>query len=481
MNNLAFATIKELLQKLESKQISAKELLDFTISRFKKYDEQINSAIEIFEDINLEDNSETSQKLKSIPGLIKDNICQKGRIASAASKILANHVAPYDATAVKKLKSNGAVLVGRANCDEFAMGSSNETSFYGKCYNPWDISRVPGGSSGGSAAAVAAGFVPFALGSETGGSIRQPAAFCGIVGIKPTYGLISRYGLIAYASSLDQIGVFTRTVYDNALVLSTMSGLDANDSTTIDKSSINYVNSLTGKIKPGLKIGIIDNAMTAQGMDSEVSALLEKSILQLEKLGAKVERITVKSMDHAAAVYFIVSRAEAASNLARFDGVRYGFRSKKSQELHELYTNTRQEGFGDTVRTRIMIGNYALSVGHADKFYESAKVVQSMMVQEFKEIFRSYDLLFSPMHPIPAFTVGAFDNNKLAMDLQDYFTCFANLVGAPAISIPCGFTKQNLPVGFQLIGAHFAEELIFQTAHAYEQSTDWHKMHPTGF
>lgn len=412
--------------------------------------------------------------------MIKDNICQKDRITSASSKILSNYKASYDATVTKKIKDSGAVSIGRANCDEFAMGSSNETSYYGKVFNPWDITRAPGGSSGGSAAAVAAGLVPWAFGSETGGSVRLPAALCGIVGSKPTYGLVSRYGLLAYGSSLDQVGVFTRTVYDNALVLSQIAGQDKQDATTLPVSGKDYVANLTGKIKPGITIAVIDNAFNAQGMDPEIVELLESALKDFEKLGAKIKRIKLPTMEYGAAVYFMLSRAEAASNLARFDGVKYGYRSKDAETLSDLYANTRKEGFGDVVKLRILIGNYVLSVGHAEAFYESARTVQAMMRQEFLEAFKDCDLLFAPVHPTPAFKFGAFKNN-LALDLMDYFTCPANLTGIPALSVPCGFTKDNLPVGFQLMGPHLSEELIFQTAHAYELVNEWYNKIPQEF
>ncbi|MCL4361308.1 Asp-tRNA(Asn)/Glu-tRNA(Gln) amidotransferase subunit GatA [Candidatus Dependentiae bacterium] len=478
MKELAFTSIRQLKEKLSKKEISSKELLKFFINRFIKHDPKLNSAVEIFDEESILSHHKPGGQLDGIPGLIKDNICQKTRITSAGSKILSNYRATYDATSITKLKNEGALLIGRANCDEFAMGSSNETSYYGKVHNPWDLERVPGGSSGGSAAAVAAGLIPWALGSETGGSVRQPAAFCGVVGSKPTYGLISRYGLIAYASSLDQIGVITKTVYDNALVLSIMAGKDEKDSTTLNGSNLDFTKNLDGKIKPGIKIGIIENALNAEGIDNEVASALQNALKELEKLGAKIEKITLPTMDYSAATYFILSRAEAASNLARFDGIRYGYSSSKRDSLSDLYEYTRREGFGDTVRTRILVGNYVLSVGHAEHFYQNAKIVQSMMRQEFNDAFKNCDLLFAPVHPTPAFKFGAFAENKLAMDLQDYFTCSANLTGLPAVSIPCGFTKNNLPIGFQLIGPNLSEDLIFKTAYAYEQSTQLYMRHP---
>jgi len=482
MNSLAFATIKELKERLENKKISHEELLDFFIDRFKKYDNQLLSALEIFDKDSVLEKFVAGGNLEGIPGLFKDNICQEGRIASCASKILENFVSSYDATATRRLKNSGALILGRANCDEFAMGSSTETSAYQKTKNPWDFERVPGGSSGGSAAAVAAGLVPWALGSDTGASVRQPSAFCGIVGIKPTYGLVSRYGLIAYASSLDQIGVSTRTVYDNALVFSAIAGHDMKDSSSLFVNKKDYTSNLNGKIKEDLRIGVVEDALTAEGMDSEISQAVEDAVSTLEKLGAKVKRVSLPTLDYSAAAYFVISRAEAASNLARFDGVRYGMRAKDAETLKEMYLNTRHDGFGEEVKTRMMVGNYVLSAGHAGQFYENAKRVQNLIRREFKTVFNDVDLLIMPTHPIPAFKFGAFDTDKLQMDLQDYFTCPMNLAGIPAISVPCGFTKkENLPIGFQIIGSHLSEELIYQTAYAYEQETPWYTMNPKNF
>ncbi|MFC1841985.1 Asp-tRNA(Asn)/Glu-tRNA(Gln) amidotransferase subunit GatA [Candidatus Dependentiae bacterium] len=482
MSNLSFTTIKELKQKLENKEISHEEVLDFFLKRFQEYDPKIDSALEIFEKNSIWEHYNAEGPLAGIPGILKDNICQEGRIVSCASKILENFRSPYGATATRRLEKSGVLILGRANCDEFAMGSSTETSAFKKTKNPWDFGRVPGGSSGGSAAAVAAGLVPWALGSDTGASVRQPAAFCGIVGLKPTYGLVSRYGLVAYGSSLDQIGVFSRSVYDNALIFSTIAGHDMKDSSSLFVNKKDYTANLTGKLKEDLRIGIIEDALTAQGMDEEIASLVENAVTVLEDLGAKVKRVSMKTLDYSAATYFVISRAEAASNLARFDGVRYGFRSPDSETLQDMYLNTRHDGFGQEVKTRMMVGNYVLSAGHAGQFYENAKKVQSLIRRDFKTMFNDVDLLIMPTHPMPAFTFGAFDVDKLQMDLQDYFTCPMNLAGIPAISMPCGFTKKdNLPVGFQIIGSHLSEELIYQTAHAYEKETPWHTMHPKGF
>jgi aspartyl-tRNA(Asn)/glutamyl-tRNA(Gln) amidotransferase subunit A len=461
-----FIDIKTLREYIRTKKVSVSEVRDFYINRFKKFDSNIGSALEIFDKFDEPQNSDAP--LYGIPGLVKDNICQQGRITSCASKMLENFVAPFDATAVARIKKAGAYSLGRANCDEFAMGSSTETSAYHKTKNPWDLTRVPGGSSGGSGAAVAAGLVPWSFGSETGGSVRQPAALCGTVGLKVTYGLISRWGLVAYASSLDSIGIFTNTVYDAALVLSHVTGPDGKDATALQNiQKVDYAGSLTGKIKPGLKIGVIDNATYAEGIDAGVSDCLSKALQSLEKLGAQIEHIKLPTMDHSAAVYFMVSRAEAASNLSRFDGVRYGYRTKHPENLTDLYERSRSEGFGREVKRRILIGNYVLSAGHADAYYKSAKTVQAMIRQEFLDAFKKVDLLFMPTAPSVAFK----------LDLQDYFTAAINLTGVPAISIPCGFDN-GLPVGMQLVAPHQGEELLLQTAHAYEQAHDWYTKHP---
>ncbi|MCX5922509.1 MAG: Asp-tRNA(Asn)/Glu-tRNA(Gln) amidotransferase subunit GatA [Candidatus Dependentiae bacterium] len=481
MDTLAFATIKELRTLLADREISSQELLESCIKRFSVHDGDLQSALEIFETNSILERSQKQGMLFGIPGILKDNISQEGRTLTCASKILEGFNAAYDATATARLKKEGALILGRANMDEFAMGSSGETSAYQKTKNPWDSSRVPGGSSSGSIAAVAAGLVPWALGSETGGSVRLPAAFCGIVGSKPTYGLVSRSGLVAYASSLDQIGVVTRTVYDNAVVLSAIAGHDPKDSSSLAVEKKDYTQSLDGKIPANLRIGIVENALYAPGMNSEVVVAIEEAIKVLEGLGAKTRRIKLSTMDYSAATYFILSRAEAASNLARFDGVRYGLRDKKAATLTDMYCNTRHDGFGAEVKARILIGNYVLSAGYADAYYEKAKKVQRMMCKEFTEMFNEVDLLVMPTHPEPAFKFGAFDTDKLAMDLQDYFTCAMNLVGIPALNVPCGFTQSNLPIGFQFAGPHLSDELILQVAHAYEQATPWHTMHPKGF
>jgi len=481
MSKIAFTTIKELKAKLDSKELSPREVCDLTVERISKIDASLNSVIETFSTDSVLDeiaSVDTSASLWGVPGLIKDIICQKNRITSCASAILKDFTSPFDATAISWLKDAGALCMGRANCDEFAMGTSNETSVYGRVANPWDLTRVPGGSSGGSAAAVAAGLVPWALGTETGGSVRQPAALCGIVGLKPTYGRVSRYGLVAYTSSVDQIGVLTRTVYDNALVFSAIAGHDERDSTSLNVARDDYTENLSPKLRGGLKIGVIENAINAPGIDSEIHSLLTEALAEYERLGAELVPLKLPLMDFGAAVYFMVSRAEAASNLARFDGVRYGYRDKEAESLEAMYAKTRARGFGRVVKERIIIGNYVLSAGHADEYYKRAKHVQSLMREQFLEAFKSVDVLFAPVSPIPAFKFDAFGVDSLAMDLQDYFTCPANLTGLPALAVPCGFTKAKLPTAFQLYGPDLSEKLLFETGYAYEQATPWHTKHP---
>ena len=480
MKSKAFATIEELRSALISKKITPQELLEFCITRFQAIDPQIGSALEVFDKESILKDAHLPGVLHGIPGIIKDNICMKDRTAACASRMLENFTATYDATVIRRLKEAGACLVGRANMDEFAMGSSTETSYFQKTKNPWDLSRVPGGSSGGSAAAVAAGLVSWALGTDTGGSVRQPAAFCGIVGLKPTYGRVSRYGLIHYASSLDQIGVLTRSVYDNAFIFSIIAGHDENDSSSLSVEKQDYTKYLDGKIEPGLKIGIVDNTLDAEGMDPEVKVAIEKAIKEFEKLGASIHHVTIPSVEYSAAAYFILSRAEAASNLARFDGVRYGFRNKQAATVGAMYADTRHDGFGAEVKKRIMVGNYVLSAGHAGDYYENAQKVKRLIRSEFTEAFKKVDILIMPTSPMPAFKIGAFDVDPLQMDLQDYFTCPMNLAGIPALSIPCGFTSAKLPIGLQLVGPHLAEERIFKAAYAYEKATPWHTMHPEG-
>ncbi len=481
MHSTAYMTIVELQKKLAARELSVEELVTDTLARINAHDPELGAFLEVFSKESLDLNALPKGILAGIPGAIKDNICQAGRIASCASRMLEHFKAPYDATAITRLKAEGAVLIGRANLDEFAMGSSNENSAFKKCLNPWDRSRVAGGSSGGPIAAVAAGFVPWALGSETGGSVRLPAAYCGIVGLKPTYGRVSRYGLIPYASSLDQIGVATRTVYDNALVFSAIAGHDRNDSSTSAMPAQDYTKTLDGKLPSGLRIGVVEDMLHAEGMNAEVVSALEAALAKFEAAGATIKRIRIPKLSYSAAAYFIISRAEAASNLARFDGVRYGHRAHDATTLADMYRKTRQEGFGSEVKKRILVGNYVLSAGKSGEFYDNAKKAQALIRQDMLAQFKEVDVLFMPTHPEPAFKVGAFNANPLQADLLDYFTCGVNLAGVPALSVPCGFTSETLPIGFQLIAPHHGEDLLFKVGHAYQQFTDWHLRTPQGY
>lgn len=480
MNELAFATIQKLSSLIAAKKVSAREVLDHSLNRFAQHNEKLNCALEVFDRDSIVSAAAASGSLAGVPGILKDNICQKGRKLTCGSKILSGYIAPYDATVTERLKEAGAPIVGRANCDEFAMGCSNEYSAYGPVKNPWDLDRVAGGSSGGSIASVAAGLAAWSLGTETGGSVRLPAAFCGLVGLKPTYGLISRKGLVAYASSLDQAGIATRTVHDNAHVLSIIAGADAGDSSTLPVMRKDYTRQLDGTVPSGLTVGILDTMVDAEGMDPAVRDRVQSAIAHLERLGARVKHITIPALEYSAAVYFIVSRAEAASNLARFDGIRYGYSDRTQKTLDALYCSTRHKGFGAEVQARILIGNYVLSAGHSDAYYNNAKRVQHAMTAALKDAFKEVDLLVMPTQAAPAFKLGTFADYPLQMDLLDYFTCFANLTGVPALSVPCGFVN-NLPVGFQLVGPHLSEELIFRVAHAYEQHNEWFKQTPPQF
>jgi aspartyl-tRNA(Asn)/glutamyl-tRNA(Gln) amidotransferase subunit A len=475
--SIRFATISELKDKLKKKEISGKELVSETKNLFEKHDSKYNSAIEIFKD-EFDGIYDENLPLSCIPYLPKDVICQKDRTITCASKMLSGFKCTYDATAISKLKIDGAVSIGRANCDEFAMGSTGETSFYGPTGNPWNESKIAGGSSSGSAAAVSAGLVPFSLGSETGGSVRLPASFCNLVGLKPTYGRISRYGLIAYASSIDQIGIFTRNIYDNATILSSLAGNDSKDSTSNDDFiKYDFCKNLKNFNLKGKRIGIINETLNAKDMPQETKNLLSKALNEFEKLGATIEYTSIKTIENSAAVYFIISRAEAASNLSRFDGVKYGYRAENYNDLISMYKNTRGDGFGDIVKERILLGNYVLSTGYNCNYYKNAKLIQNKIKDELFDITSKYDILFSPVASGPAMNKGNLNVSSIEMDLLDYFTSFVNLTGLPGLSIPCGFINK-MPVGFQLIGKHFGEELLYQFGHQYQMATDWHMKKP---
>jgi aspartyl-tRNA(Asn)/glutamyl-tRNA(Gln) amidotransferase subunit A len=478
MSLIRFLTIDQYKHLINEKTISPSEIIQETKKLFALHNDSLNAAIEIFEEKDITYNSNSHTSLFSIPGIIKDVISQKNKKLTCCSHILENFISPYNATVIERLQLDGALCIGRANCDEFGMGSSNESSFFGPVSNPWNLDCVPGGSSGGSAAAVAAGLVPFALGAETGGSVRQPAALCGIVGLKPTYGIVSRYGVVAYASSVDQVGVFSRTVHDNALVFSSIAGKDNRDGTsTAPFDRYDFTKNINQSIK-GKKIAIVKNAMMAEGIESDVQKKLLDVIEVYKKLGCTIEEIDLSTMQYSAAIYIVISRAEVASNLARYDGIRYGHRAKDYKDLESLYSNTRREGFGASARRRIMIGNYVLSAGYEGQYYEKATRLQNLMRVEFFNALSQYDALFLPTSPGPAFKKGEMAANSLAIDLQDYFTAPANLTGIPGISIPCGFVN-DLPIGFQLFTKQFDEETLFQLGHAYQKETDWHTKKPS--
>lgn len=475
-----FITIKELKLKLERKEISTSEVRAFYTERIKKFNPSLNAVLETW-DAEEQNVSNTSGLLAGIPGILKDNIAQKGHVASAGSKVLANYVAPYDATITSRLKNAGAQLIGRANMDEFAMGGSGEFSAYGPTKNPWDTDRIPGGSSSGSGAAVAAGLVPFAIGSETGGSVRSPATFCNLVGLYPTYGSVPRYGVIPFASSNDQAGPLTQTVYDNALVFSALTGMDPNDSTSLRRDAKDYTKELTGKLPANLKIGIIREALEAEGIDPEVRKVFDNAVEQLKKMGATISVIDIPNLKYGIALYFIISRAEAASNLYRYDGTLYGMRSKEAESLMDMYLNTRHDGFGIEVKRRILVGNYTLSAGHRDAYYDKAQKVRAMLRAEFEAVFKDVDVLISPTCPILPWKINSLVDDPLAMWLSDYFLVSNCIIGTPALSIPGGFAGNGLPIGFQFLGPRMSEQMLFNVAHAFQEETDYHTKNPKGY
>ncbi len=473
----AFSTVHDLKRALEQKKISAAELHAFYAERIKKYNPQLNAVLETFP----EEPKNNAGLLSGIPCLIKDNICQEGKTTSAGSNMLKNYKAPYQATVVNRLVNAGAHPIGRTNMDEFAMGGSGEFSAYGATKNPWDLSRSPGGSSSGSAAAVAAGLAPFALGTETGGSVRLPAAHCNLVGMYPTYGMHSRFGVIAFTSSTDQVGVLTRTVADNALVATTLSGQDPHDATSIPMAPKNYMASLTGKLPAGFTVGIIKDVHESEGIAPEVRERFDASIKQLEQLGAKIKVIDIASLRYGIALYFIISRAETASNLYRYDGSLYGNRAKDAHNLAEMYLKTREHGFGSEVKRRILVGNYVLSAGHKDAYYNKAQLIRAQLRAEFEKAFHEVTVLASPTSPTLPFKLNSVLEDPIAMYLADYFNVPNCIIGTPAISVPAGFSPEGLPVGVQFFGPRLSEELLFNVAYAFEQATGYHTKTPAGF
>ena len=450
----------------------SRQTVEFSITAAEKLNETLNAFLQIDREGALRRAEEIEKSghagaLSGIPVAIKDNICVKGMQASCGSKILGDYHPPYNATVIERLTKAGAVVIGKTNCDEFAMGSSNENSAFGPVRNPWDTTRVSGGSSGGSATAVAAGIVPVALGSDTGGSVRQPASLCGVIGMKPTYGRNSRYGLVAFASSLDQIGVFGREVEDVARVLGVIAGRDPRDTTSADVPVPDYVASLNGDLK-GARIGF-PRALFGKGLDDEVKNAVESVVDVYRELGAEIVDVELPHAPYAIAVYYIIATAEASSNLARFDGVRYGFRAEDAPELRQMYRKTREEGFGPEVKRRIMLGTYVLSAGYYDAYYRKAQQVRTLIKNDFLKAFASCDAIITPTSPTPAFTIGEKTDDPLAMYLNDIYTVIANLAGVPGISVPCGLSAARLPIGFQLLGPYWSEDQLLKFAHAYEQ------------
>jgi aspartyl-tRNA(Asn)/glutamyl-tRNA(Gln) amidotransferase subunit A len=479
-------TARELRDEVASGRVSAVEVCRASLDRIEAVNPALNAFNHVARDRALARAAEIDRQrasgaaigpLAGVPIVLKDNICVKGMRTTASSRILDQFVPPYDATVVARLDAAGAVIVAKGNCDEFAMGSSNENSAYGPVRNPWATDRTPGGSSGGSAAAVAARCAPLALGSDTGGSIRQPGSFCGVVGFKPTYGRVSRYGLLAFASSLDQIGPFGRTAGDAALALSVLAGADPADATTAAEPVADYMSALTGRIA-GLRIGV-PRAFVSEGVDSDVRARFDEALDALRGAGAAIVDVELPHAKYAIPVYYLVATAEASSNLARYDGVKYGYRSPGGNDsLQSMYSRSRDQGFGAEVKRRIMLGTYVLSAGYYDAFYLKAQQVRTLLRRDYDQAFQKADVIAMPTSPTPAFRLGEKTGDPLQMYLADIFTVSANLTGAPGISIPCGFAAGQLPVGLQLTGRMFDEATLLKVADAYERLTDWHTQRP---
>ncbi|PSB00479.1 Asp-tRNA(Asn)/Glu-tRNA(Gln) amidotransferase subunit GatA [Merismopedia glauca] len=479
------ASIRELHQQLVNKERSAVEITQAALNRIQALEPQLRSFLSVTADLALAQAQAVDAKiaaneeiglLAGIPLGVKDNMCTKGIRTTCGSKILENFVPPYESTVTQKLAEAGAITVGKTNLDEFAMGSSTENSAYQVTANPWDLSRVPGGSSGGSAAAVAADECVVALGSDTGGSIRQPASFCGVVGLKPTYGLVSRFGLVAYGSSLDQIGPFGRSVEDTAILMGAIAGYDPKDSTSLQVSIPDYTQSLKTELK-GLKIGVITETF-GEGLDTEVAEAVNKAIETLRDLGAEIQEISCPRFGYGLPAYYIIAPSEASANLARYDGVKYGLRADNAENLMDMYTRTRASGFGAEVKRRIMVGTYALSAGYYDAYYLKAQKVRTLIKQDFETAFTKVDVLLSPTAPTTAFKAGEKTADPLSMYLSDLMTISVNLAGLPGLSIPCGFDRQNLPIGLQLIGKVLREDQLFHVGYAYEQATTWKERSP---
>ena len=484
-------TVKSIVDLVRSGKQTPTQLAEAYLDRTRSIAQKLNSHLHLDEAAALSEALAAEKRiheigahrlpLAGVPVLVKDNICVRGSKTTCGSKILENYVATYDATVIKRLREAGAFVLGKLNMDEFAMGSSNENSAFGPVRNPWNLNYVPGGSSGGSAASVAARLAPVALGSDTGGSIRQPASFCGIVGLKPTYGTVSRFGLVAFGSSLDQIGPLTTTVEDAALVIDVLAGRDASDSTSVQHPQSDFARGLSENpdALKGMTVGIPEEFFES-GLDSEVGACLERAIADVQRAGAKIKQVRLPNISYSVAAYYVIATAEASANLARFDGIRYGYRTKEAGlGLKDLYRKTRSEGFGQEVKQRIMLGTFVLSSGYYDDFYSKANKVRELISRDFDAVFDSgVDLILTPTSPTPPFKLGEKLSDPLAMYLSDICTIGVNLAGLPAISVPCGRTKAGLPVGMQLIAPKFNEQTLLNGAHAYERATEWHKDQP---
>jgi aspartyl-tRNA(Asn)/glutamyl-tRNA(Gln) amidotransferase subunit A len=486
LNKMQNLTLKELSEGLKQKKFSSLELTKFFLNRLDLHNSSINAFITIDKDKSLAMAKRADEIIKEgnqdyltgIPIAQKDIFCAEGWKTTCGSKMLDNFIAPYDSTVISKFNAAGAVNLGKTNMDEFAMGSSNETSYYGNVKNPWDIKTVPGGSSGGSAAAVAGMLAPAATATDTGGSIRQPASLCGLTGLKPTYGLVSRYGMIAFASSLDQAGPMCHTAEDCAAMMNVMSGHDPKDSTSIEREKENYLTGINNSIK-GLKIGV-PKEFFSEGLDSEVEKIIEQGISEYKKLGAEIVEISLPNNHLSIPVYYVIAPAEASSNLSRYDGVRYGYRAKEYDDLMDMYCKTREEGFGDEVKRRIMIGTYVLSAGYYDAYYLKAQKIRRLISEDFKKAFEKCDVILGPSAPSVAFPIGDKKEDPLKMYMQDVYTISTNLAGLPGLSMPGGLMN-NLPVGIQLIGNYFSEAKLLNIAHIFQTNTNWHNLTPEEF
>ena len=481
-------TVHELQEKIEKKELTIKDIMQAYIDKIDEKEKDVQAFVTELKDEAKKqaeeiqdkiDKGEIKGKLAGIPIGIKDNICTKGIKTTCSSHMLENFISPYNATVMEKINEQNMINLGKLNMDEFAMGGSTEYSYFKKTKNPWNLNKVPGGSSGGSAAAVSANMVPWALGSDTGGSIRQPASFCGVVGLKPTYGLVSRYGLVAFASSLDQIGPIAKDVEDTAILLNIISGHDKKDTTSANIEKKDYTLNLKKDIK-GKKIGV-PKEFFGEGINTEVKETLEKAIQTYKDLGAEIEEFSLDIAQYSLATYYIIACAEASSNLGRFDGIRYGYRAKDFKNLKELYTKSRSEGFGAEVKRRIILGTYVLSSGYYDAYYKKAQQVRTLVMNEFNKAFEKYDVILTPTSPTVAFDIGSKSNNPLEMYLADICTVSVNIAGLPGISIPCGIDKQGMPIGMQLIGNKFEEDKLLNIAYAFEQAIQFRKNYKPNF